>query len=45
MVVKGNPLFDVVALSNLDLVVKDGVAFKDGANGGNDEIFFSELSF
>jgi imidazolonepropionase-like amidohydrolase len=29
-VVKGNPLFDIVALSNVDLVVKDGVPYKDG---------------
>jgi imidazolonepropionase-like amidohydrolase len=30
MVVKGNPLFDIVALSNVDLVVKDGIPYKDG---------------
>lgn len=28
-VVNGNPLFDIVALSNVDVVVKDGVPYKD----------------
>jgi imidazolonepropionase-like amidohydrolase len=31
IVVKGNPLFDIVALSNVDTVVKDGTVYKDGA--------------
>ena len=31
LIVKGNPLFDVVALSGVDLVVKDGVAYRGGA--------------
>jgi imidazolonepropionase-like amidohydrolase len=30
-VVKGNPLFDIVALSNVDLVVKDGVPYSRDA--------------
>ncbi len=30
IVVKGNPLFDIVALSNVEIVVKDGVVFKGG---------------
>jgi imidazolonepropionase-like amidohydrolase len=30
IVVKGNPLFDIVALSNVEVVVKDGVVFKGG---------------
>jgi hypothetical protein len=28
-VVKGNPLFDIVALANVDVVVKDGVPYRD----------------
>ena len=28
IVVKGNPLFDIVALSNVEIVVKDGMVFK-----------------
>lgn len=28
-VVKGNPLFDIVALANVDVVVKNGVAYRD----------------
>jgi imidazolonepropionase-like amidohydrolase len=31
IVVKGNPLFDIVALSNVDVVVKNGTAFRAGA--------------
>jgi imidazolonepropionase-like amidohydrolase len=31
IVVKGNPLFDIVALSNVEIVVKDGTVFKGGA--------------
>jgi len=31
IVVKGNPLFDIVALSNVEMVVKDGTVFKGGA--------------
>jgi len=31
LVVKGNPLFDIVALSNVDVVIKDGVAYRDSA--------------
>jgi imidazolonepropionase-like amidohydrolase len=30
-VVQGNPLFDIVALSNVDVVVKDGVPYRDAA--------------
>jgi len=30
IVVKGNPLFDIVALSNVDIVVKDGTVYKGG---------------
>jgi len=30
IVVKGNPLFDIVALSNVEIVVKDGTVYKDG---------------
>ena len=30
LVVKGNPLFDIVALSNVEIVVKDGAVFKGG---------------
>ncbi len=30
IVVKGNPLFDIVALSNVEVVVKDGVVYKGG---------------
>jgi imidazolonepropionase-like amidohydrolase len=29
VVVKGNPLFDIVALSHLDVVIKDGVPYRD----------------
>ena len=29
VVVKGNPLFDIVALSNVDVVIKDGVPYRD----------------
>ena len=28
IVVKGNPLFDIVALSNVEIVVKDGAVLK-----------------
>jgi imidazolonepropionase-like amidohydrolase len=28
-VIKGNPLFDIVALSNVDVVIKDGVPYRD----------------
>jgi imidazolonepropionase-like amidohydrolase len=31
IVVKGNPLFDIVALSNVEIVVKDGAVYKGGA--------------
>ena len=27
---RGNPLFDVTALSNVEVVVKDGVVYKGG---------------
>jgi len=30
IVVRGNPLFDVTALSNVEVVVKDGVVYKGG---------------
>jgi len=30
IVVKGNPLFDIVALSNVEIVVKDGAVLKGG---------------
>src|SRR5204863_5891051 len=30
IVVKGNPLFDIVALSNVEVVVKNGTVYKDG---------------
>jgi imidazolonepropionase-like amidohydrolase len=30
-VVKGNPLFDIVALSNIDVVIKDGVPYRNSA--------------
>ena len=30
IVVQGNPLFDIVALSNVEVVVKDGVVYKGG---------------
>jgi imidazolonepropionase-like amidohydrolase len=30
IVVKGNPLFDIVALSNVEIVVKDGTVYKGG---------------
>jgi len=30
IVVKGNPLFDIVALSNVEVVVKDGTVYKNG---------------
>jgi imidazolonepropionase-like amidohydrolase len=30
IVVKGNPLFDIVALSNVEVVIKDGVVYKGG---------------
>ena len=35
IVVNGNPLFDIVALSHVEIVVKDGTVFKsaDGAAG------------
>jgi imidazolonepropionase-like amidohydrolase len=32
IVVKGNPLFDIVALSNVEIVVKDGSVFKNAAS-------------
>jgi imidazolonepropionase-like amidohydrolase len=28
-VVRGNPLFDIVALSSVDVVIKDGVPYHD----------------
>ena len=28
IVVKGNPLFDVIALANPEVVIKDGIVFK-----------------
>jgi imidazolonepropionase-like amidohydrolase len=28
-IVRGDPLFDIVALSNVDVVVKDGVPYRD----------------
>jgi hypothetical protein len=28
--VRGNPLFDIVALSNVEIVVKGGVVYKGG---------------
>ena len=31
IVVKGNPLFDIMALSNVETVVKDGTVYKGGA--------------
>jgi imidazolonepropionase-like amidohydrolase len=31
IVVKGNPPFDIVALSTVDIVVKDGIVYKGGA--------------
>jgi imidazolonepropionase-like amidohydrolase len=31
IVVTGNPLFDIVALSNVETVVKDGTVYKGGA--------------
>jgi imidazolonepropionase-like amidohydrolase len=30
-VLKGNPLFDIVALANVDVVIKDGVPYRDSA--------------
>ncbi len=30
IVVRGNPLFDVTALSNVEVVVKDGVVYRGG---------------
>ena len=30
IVVKGNPLFDIVALSHVEVVVKDGIIYKGG---------------
>jgi imidazolonepropionase-like amidohydrolase len=30
IVVKGNPLFDIVALANVETVIKDGIVFKGG---------------
>ena len=27
--IKGNPLFDIVALANVDIVIKDGVPYRD----------------
>jgi imidazolonepropionase-like amidohydrolase len=34
-VVKGNPLFDIVALSNVDVVIKDGVPYRDSTRVSN----------
>jgi imidazolonepropionase-like amidohydrolase len=34
IVVNGNPLFDITALSHVEIVVKDGVVYKDGASTG-----------
>jgi hypothetical protein len=28
-VIKGNPLFDIMALANVDIVIKDGVPYRD----------------
>ena len=33
IVVQGNPLFDIVALSNVEIVVKDGTVYKGGNAG------------
>jgi predicted amidohydrolase YtcJ len=33
IVVQGNPLFDIVALSNVEIVVKDGTVYKGGDAG------------
>jgi imidazolonepropionase-like amidohydrolase len=30
IVVNGNPLFDIVALSHVEVVVKDGIVYKGG---------------
>ena len=35
-VVSGDPLFDIVALSNVDLVIKDGVAYRNGSRVARD---------
>lgn len=35
IVVKGNPLFDIVALSNVETVIKDGVVYKGGSAGSS----------
>ena len=29
IIIKGDPLFDIVALANVDLVIKDGIAYRD----------------
>ena len=33
-VIRGNPLFDIVAVSNVDVVVKDGVPYREAARIG-----------
>ena len=33
-VIHGNPLFDIVALSNVDVVIKDGVPYREAARLG-----------
>jgi imidazolonepropionase-like amidohydrolase len=33
-VIRGNPLFDIVALSNVDVVIKDGVPYREAARIG-----------
>ena len=34
IVVKGNPLFDIMALANVEVVVKDGVVYKGRPGSG-----------
>jgi imidazolonepropionase-like amidohydrolase len=34
IVVNGNPLFDIVSLSHVEVVVKDGIVYKGGASAG-----------
>ncbi len=34
IVVKGNPLYDVVALSHVDVVIKDGVVYTGASTVG-----------
>ncbi len=35
IVVRGNPLFDITALANVEVVVKGGRVYKGGSEGGN----------